>query len=1622
MNKLRVSLACFFLASQYLLALVSAAAPDENGSDQTEGRTTIGEPAGSAIVGSVSSGGFRHDFTPANQVQRNDVPGFSSMKDVSYKDVPQGYIPYRYPDPRTMEVNEFVDTGAGYQPMPVDEFHPIFRLDKGIGGGIGYDDGYSNLGMLIPFTIRPEQSMLFLDVRAMVTDQGAGGVNLGAGWRAYSENLDKIFTLAGWYDYDDGHYQDYHQIGVSGEVIGQYLTGRINGYFPINNNEVVISNNLNGGGYFQSNYIFLNRTRKSESSYGGVDAEIGGPLPVLGKYGIDGFVGGYYYNSDHDKSAAGAKFRAEANINDWWQMSVSYAKDSVFGSNAWMNVILTIPDGRSNKWMRPKTLQQRMYQPMNRNYRVVAHVKEEINSEMAINPDDNMPYIVQHIDPDYGAAGNGTYETPFGSVAAYNASPPTAETDIIFVQDGNELNLDGQITLLDKGVGVTGQRLLSEAVQHTINVLNDGSVSTLNLPGYNPDASRPTLSYSAGGGGAAGAVVIGQGGAWEVSGFNISGARTGGALPYNDGIYSAGTRGFNINNNSFVLYNRGVNVTNTADGIGIVSTNTFSGDGANSFHGALINQNAGTLELSFMDNTATNNLGVVPPGTGTGFEIIANAGSTIDGVGTAADGVTTLGITGNTANNNGTGMIITENGGNIDTDFSNNTFNNNINPNTGLHVNSNGGTITFRSFDTITASNNTGKGIAFDATAGGSISALSEDLNQNGVLDPGEDVNGDGELNLGMTNINASNNTLDGFVATSDGAGSNINLNIGNINVTSNIFNSNGQHGISLNTTNDGAITGSIINNTATGNTEDGLAMTLTSGSIDLTGFGTTSIGSNAFTGNTGNGMSITNNTGGTFTATEISSNDFSNNTGAGMFLGGNALGGTTTATNTLGSITSNNFNRTTTGTAGILFDTSDVRTTATITSNTFIGRAPNLPADDGASFGVGGTVDGTTTVGGNGGVTLEFGDLGAVDNSLTNTFQNNGDAHIGLMLIGNTTSQVDIDQHNFDTTFDTTLNSEFTGEGVGFILRDTATLTNSTIQRSVIQNSAASGLLMTVTGNNLGDFGTINNITIGGSTADYGNLITNNAGNGIEMARTSDGVMTNIDITYNTVTTNTLNGIDLTASAANKTDTYTINNNSVTDNGLSGVDLRVESDAVLSANMDSNVITGNALHGIMTTELTNSVFDARGVTGAWTRNYIAENAGDGIHLEAASDNLVIGDAADSSLGNMIVDNGVDGIAVEDAGTLTIARNYIAENAAIGIDLDLLGYNNTTISNNDITRNGGDGIEFMNVLSGTFDLSITGNVIDFNGGRGFDVLARPGLGGSASTINIAFNDNIVNENRLEGVYVVYTASLTQNQTDPSTTALAADGSLFQDVYLRMNMDNNQIIDNGRDSGFNATGLVVRVGTTRSFTTAGNISNPGGFASDGLGNFVTSGVIMSVTNTTLTGNLGDDVYFSSFVSTVDPAATTGTWGATVDPTVINTFQTDALARLDLLWDNNTIISSDVNNAGAYYDNADTFKSRLNTNSVPFDGPFASTTRRRNAQRQAARINDFIDPGAGSFFYSGMGASTFRLDNSGDLGIFILDGFPYSSTTDSIGGVQHPGSSYGQGELPYGWGQY
>ena len=163
------------------------------------------------------------------------------------------------------------------------------------------------------------------------------------------------------------------------------------------------------------------------------------------------------------------------------------------------------------------------------------------------------------------------------------------------------------------------------------------------------------------------------------------------------------------------------------------------------------------------------------------------------------------------------------------------------------------------------------------------------------------------------------------------------------------------------------------------------------------------------------------------------------------------------------------------------------------------------------------------------------------------------------------------------------------------------------------------------------------------------------------------------------------------------------------------------------------------------------------------------------------------------------------------------------------------------------------------------------------------------------------------------------------------------------------------------------------------------------------------------------SFGDDIKFSSFVSTVNPVTSAGTWGDTTNPAEVTAYQSDPLARLDLFFNNNTYESENFLNIDgvtqaspstvAFYNNAEaTFKSRTTgTGTAPlFNGPFTSATRRRNAQRQAAVVNN---PVGTSFLYPGMGGSTFRVNSPDDSAAFLsFDVFLPGSIT---------------GETGYGW---
>jgi hypothetical protein len=190
------------------------------------------------------------------------------------------------------------------------------------------------------------------------------------------------------------------------------------------------------------------------------------------------------------------------------------------------------------------------------------------------------------------------------------------------------------------------------------------------------------------------------------------------------------------------------------------------------------------------------------------------------------------------------------------------------------------------------------------------------------------------------------------------------------------------------------------------------------------------------------------------------------------------------------------------------------------------------------------------------------------------------------------------------------------------------------------------------------------------------------------------------------------------------------------------------------------------------------------------------------------------------------------------------------------------------------------------------------------------------------------------------------------------------------------------------------------------------TDPGGFAGDGR-----AGIVADVSNNTFGGNFGVDVYIQSFVSTIDPPVTQGTWTDTEFD--VTQFEGDPLARLDLVFQNNTGDAAIVNPSfiqsndtrAAYNNDEGTFKSRTDDQTDP--GPFTSGTRRRNAQRLASR-SGFAAPGtpaaSNAFLYPGVGDSTFRVDGD-TLGFTFSDGF--------LGGAPMS-PNVEVGELDYGWG--
>ena len=769
----KVSLACWSLLLSVLLLSTGARAAEPG--YQLSG--TLDGVSGHAMVGPASYG------LPG--------PGYPPQGGPEYA----GYAPQGGPG-----TYSFADAVAGQQgpgnnigyPVAVP-FGPQVAIEGNFSDGLGWLGNYYGARVMVPKHLDPGRSLMFTLVHISGSDNGGAILNVGQAYRYYSQSQNRIYTIAGLADIDDGHEKTYYRVSLHASTQGKFLDVNANTYMVLNNwlpgldGHHTITDEYYGPVQYQQNSVLSNRRQVTETAYGGGEVEVGGRMPFVGRYGVSGYVGGYFLAPEEGDSAAGVKLRFNVNVTQDIRVGMQYSNDGVFDHNTWMQVAWSFPPGPKHRTFRPTPVRELLAGPIDRLDRVQV-LRDVVETVEPLTQADGSALTVYHVNGNGLSNGSGTFESPANTLVG------TGPQDIILVS-GFQVDSAGTAVLQDN------QRLLGTGLTHTAFSRERG---TFTLPGTGTGIN-PTLFNTTGGN------VVQLASNNEVSGFTINGGATLTGTPSGVGIIGTSLTGFNFNNLTVTNSTDGVLLTN-ATGTGTVDTVSFTSNTGVGFSHTV--DNGGTSDLTFNNNTATAN--------GTGARVTSSNGSTIN------------------------------------VSATNNTFDDNTDPNTGAAFVADGGTLNITSFTNNSASNNAnGTGFAFISrtSAGGTPGLLTLD---------------------GVTGNTASGNGLNGFLVQADsfnGAGSQVTGSFGAVGSTANVSQGNGLSGLTVEGINGGEIGtaggtpftvvnnqfGETVANGGAGNGAGGMTIRTTGigGGTNIVVGGPTSTAGNLFETNVDYGLGI---------------------------------------------------------------------------------------------------------------------------------------------------------------------------------------------------------------------------------------------------------------------------------------------------------------------------------------------------------------------------------------------------------------------------------------------------------------------------------------------------------------------------------------------------------------------------------------------------------------------------------------------------------------------------------------------------------------------------------------------------------------------------------------------
>ena len=381
---------------------------------------------------------------------------------------------------------------------------------------------YTSIGTDV-FPISDDWSSLLLHASGRVTNEGRGGASAGLHHRVLFDGAfgPAIFGAGIWYDLNQTPDKNRFQQGsFSAELLMPLWSFRANGYHPIgpSDRNVAVVQTFDPARFSGHHLVVDPRTIFfDEEALRSVEVEVARSLI---EESAEGYAGYYRLDGDRTGGVNGVKVGFRGFFTDCVSGSLTVAHDDLFDTSVFGS--LTVTFGSAGKL--PLKFSDRLLSRVQRNAQVVVSGlrREDIGDPITLESN-GVPIEFSHVNSS-GAAGNGTFEDPFGALADANTDPNKANRDVIYVHaDSTFSNQSFELS--------PNQRLLGEGggVAHAVVTDQFGSVV---LPAGSGGVAAPVIDLVDGA-----AVTVNN--STEVSNFRITGSGTGLYVPAVGGSVSA---------------------------------------------------------------------------------------------------------------------------------------------------------------------------------------------------------------------------------------------------------------------------------------------------------------------------------------------------------------------------------------------------------------------------------------------------------------------------------------------------------------------------------------------------------------------------------------------------------------------------------------------------------------------------------------------------------------------------------------------------------------------------------------------------------------------------------------------------------------------------------------------------------------------------------------------------------------------------------------------------------------------------------------------------------------------------------------------------------------------------